>query len=91
MWSVFRLEDCVAALCREYVLYSGYVTEAAVAAQPKVQSGSPLDKASKEPRGQVTEEFIDEQLRRLDRQVQIWGRVDQEQVHELLQLVKRAG
>jgi len=82
----------VAALCGEYVfLYRGYVTEAAVAAQPKVQSGTPLDKGRKELKGQITEEFIDEQLRRLDRQVQIWGRVDQEQVHELLQLVKRAG
>ena len=69
----------------------GYAAEAAVASAPKVQYGGPLDKAAKEPKGQITEQFIDEQLMRLDRQVQMWGRVDQEQVHELMQLVKRAG
>jgi len=77
--------------CTVDVLYSGYVTEAAVAAQPKAQYDISLDKGIKEPKGQVTEQFIDKQLMRLDRQVQTWGRVDQEQVHELLQLVKRVG
>jgi len=65
--------------------------EAAVAAEPNVQYGGSLDKATKVPKGPVTEQFIDDQLMRLDRQVQNWGRVDQEQVHELLNLVKRAG
>jgi len=73
------------------VLCSRYVAEAAIAAQTNVQYGSPVDKGVKELKGQVTEQFVDDQLMRLDRQVQMWGRIDQEQVHELLNLVKRAG
>jgi len=69
----------------------GYVAEAAAAAELKVQNNVPLTKGSKELTGEITEQFIDEHLMRLDQQVQSWGRVDQEQVHELLQLVKRAG
>jgi len=69
----------------------GYSAQAAVAAEPKVQYGGSFDKANRVLRGQVTEEFIDDQLMRIDRQVQNWGRVDQEQVRQLLQLVKRAG
>jgi len=69
-------------------LYREYAVDAAAAAQLKVQYGSPVVKASKK---QVTEEFIDDRLFRLDKQVQAWGRVDQEQVHELLSLVKSAG
>ena len=82
---------CYCFIQRDCVLCSGYVAEAAVAEQPKVQYGGPLDKASKDPKAKITEQFIDEQLMRLDRQVQMWGRVDQEQVHELLSFVKRAG
>ena len=80
-------------MCREcwYVSYRRYAATAAVAAKPNVQYGSPIDKATKEPRGPITEQFIDDQLMRLDRQVQSWGRVDQEQVHDLLHFVKRAG
>jgi len=72
-------------------LYSGYAANAAAAAEVKVQNGGLFDVRIKQLEGQVTEQFIDEQLMRLDRQVQTWGRVDQEQVHELLNLVKRAG
>ena len=67
------------------------MAEAAAAAELKVQNNVPLTKGSKELTGEITEQFIDEHLMRLDQQVQSWGRVDQEQVHELLQLVKRAG
>ena len=73
-------------------MYRGYATEAAVAAaEAKVQYGSSVDKATKVPDGQITEQFIDDQLMRLDKQVQNWGRVDQEQVHELLNFVKKVG
>jgi len=72
-------------------LYSGYAASAAVAAEVKIQNGGPLDRRIKWQKGPVTEQFIDEQLMRLDKQAQTWGRVDQEQVHELLNLVKRAG
>jgi len=69
----------------------GYAAEAAVAAEAKVQYGRPFDRAVKERKGQITEQVVDEQLMRLDKQVQSWGRIDHEQVQELLSLVKRAG
>jgi len=73
------------------ILYRGFAAEAAAAAKVNVQYGGPMDNATKQANGPVTEQFIDEQLMRLDRQVQMWGRVDHEQVHELLDLVKKAG
>jgi len=72
-------------------LCSGYAAKAAAAAEVKVQNGSFLEKGIKQPNGQITEHFVDQQLMQLDKQVQTWGRVDQEQVSELLDLVKRAG
>jgi len=85
----------VAVLYGDVLLYSGftgYAANAVAAAEAKVQnSGSFLDRGIKRPNSQATELFIDEQLMRLDKQVQVWGRVDVEQVRELLELVKRNG
>jgi len=72
-------------------LYREYGVEAAVAAEPTFHFVNQSDRAMKGPKNQVTEQFIDDQLMRLDRQVQSWGRIDQEQVDELLRLVKSAG
>ena len=73
------------------VLYSGYAANAAAAAEVNVQNGGPIERGIRWRNGQVTERFIDEQLMRLDKQVQMWGRVDQEQVHQLMDLVKKVG
>jgi len=72
-------------------LYRGYAANATAAAEMNVQNGGSLDMRIKHPRGPVTEQVIDNQLMQLDTQVQTWGRVEKEEVHNLLNLVKKVG
>jgi len=78
-------------LYSECVLYRGYAANATAAAEMNVQNGGSLDMRIKQPRGPVTEQVIDNQLMQLDTQVQTWGRVEKEEVHNLLNLVKKVG